>query len=166
MTFIQDPIKLDSYPKVLYSIIIPDSDLFQSSTHLNSQGSIQWRLPLWVQCLTRTHSHYIHQYVMRQLFQFSACLAGNFISPSIFPYQWLFSVHPTLAWGVPGSQFIQEVLLGSGVWKRCLGQKKLLSKHHVLSDTRVSCRFPVLVYSYHYLRQVTQMSNMYPVYRV
>ena len=32
--------------EVLYSIIIPDSDLFPPSTHLNSQGSIQCMLPL------------------------------------------------------------------------------------------------------------------------
>ena len=35
-----------SSPKVLYSIIIPDSDLFQPSAHLNSQGSLSHMLPL------------------------------------------------------------------------------------------------------------------------
>jgi len=44
---------------VRYSIIIPNSDLFQSSTYLNSQGSIQCLLPLKVQSDTQTHSHHV-----------------------------------------------------------------------------------------------------------
>ena len=43
----------------LYNIIIPDSDLLQCSTHLNSQGSTQRMLPLKVQSITRTHSHHV-----------------------------------------------------------------------------------------------------------
>jgi len=44
---------------VLYSIIIPESDLFPSSTHLNAQGSIQCMLLLKVQSINQTHSHHI-----------------------------------------------------------------------------------------------------------
>jgi len=40
-------------------IIIPVSDLLQSSTYLNSQRSIQRMLPLKVQSVTQTHSHHI-----------------------------------------------------------------------------------------------------------
>ena len=51
--------QLDSCSKAFYSIIIPDSDLFQSSTYLNSQGSIQLMLPLKAQNITQTHSHHV-----------------------------------------------------------------------------------------------------------
>ena len=44
--------------KALYSIIIPDSELFLPSTHLNSQGSIQRMLRLKVQRVTQTDSHH------------------------------------------------------------------------------------------------------------
>ena len=45
--------------KALYSIIIPDSDLFPPSTNLNSKGSIHCMLPLKAQSVTHTHSHRI-----------------------------------------------------------------------------------------------------------
>ena len=48
-----------SCSKMLYNIIIPDSDLFPPSTHLNSQGSIRRMLPLKAQGITQTHSHRI-----------------------------------------------------------------------------------------------------------
>ena len=44
---------------IIYNIIIPDSDLFPPSTHLNSQGSIQCMLPLQAQSITQTHSHQV-----------------------------------------------------------------------------------------------------------
>ena len=40
------PYSARSWSKVLYNIIIPDSNLFPPSTYLNSQGSIQCILPL------------------------------------------------------------------------------------------------------------------------
>jgi len=40
------PYSVRSCSKAFYNIIIPDSDLFPPSTHLNSQVSIQRMLPL------------------------------------------------------------------------------------------------------------------------
>jgi len=40
-------------------IIIPDSDLLQSSTYLNSQRSIQHMVPLKAQSVTQTQNYHV-----------------------------------------------------------------------------------------------------------
>jgi len=51
-------IQLDSCSVALFSIIILDSALFQSSTHLNGAYNARY-LPVYVPIVTQTHSHHI-----------------------------------------------------------------------------------------------------------